>query len=884
MYRKILAVVMFLGLTPIILAAKVNDDVTRATLKNGLRVVVIRDSLAPVVSVYLNFLAGGDETPPGFPGMAHAQEHMAFRGCSGLTADQTAAIFAQLGGDNDADTQQNITQFFETVPAQDLDVALHVGAACMQDISDSQAQWDQERGAIEQEVARDLSDPAYKMIVRLNQDIFRDTPYEHDPLGTKASFDNTTGAMLKKFYADWYAPNNAILVIVGSVDPKAAIAEVRRLYGSVQKRPVPSRPQVKLQLVTSESFTLPSDYPYILTALAFRMPGTDSSDYAATRVLVDVLASQRGDIYGLVPAGMAMDAGFQWAETYRKASMTVAYAILPADKDAEPTDLALRKILKNYAANGLPPDLVAAAKRSEIASAEFQRNSIPGLASLWSDTLAAEGRRSPQQDVDAIAKVTIADVNRVAKEYLTQNAITATLQPQPSGQPVAAKGFGGAEKVTAQPTKPVPLPDWAQSALSRLEVPNWNLHPTDMKLADGLRLIVETDRSTPTVAVVGEVRQQPDLEVPSGKEGLDSVTGGLFFYGTTSLDRLAFRKALDDIAADESAGTQFSLRVLKRYFDRGVQLLAENELQPRFPENSFKVVRHQAEDAAAGQLKSPGYLAQRATLFGLLPHGDPQLREPTPQTIRSLKLNDVQSYYAKTFRPDLTTIVVIGDVTAEEARSTIEKYFGNWRAAGPKPPTDLPAVPANKPVAKDVPDPARVQDAVELAEELPMTRFNPDYYPLEVGNHVLGGGFYATRLYRDLRERTGYVYYIANELQAKRTRSVFAVKYECAATNVSRARDLVERDLKQMQTTEVSPAELQQAKALLLRQIPLAEGSEAHVAAGLLQRAVTGLPLDEPVRAARIYDSVTAEQVRTAFAKWIRPEDLVQVVRGPAPQ
>src|SRR5271170_1268277 len=136
--------------------------VTRATLDNGLRVVIDRDPLAPVVTVEENYLAGGNETPTGFPGMAHAQEHMAFRGCAGVHADQTAAIYAQLGGAGNADTQQNITQYFETVPASDLDIALRLDAACMQDVEDSQSEWANEKGAIEQEVARDLSNPTYK--------------------------------------------------------------------------------------------------------------------------------------------------------------------------------------------------------------------------------------------------------------------------------------------------------------------------------------------------------------------------------------------------------------------------------------------------------------------------------------------------------------------------------------------------------------------------------------------------------------------------------------------------------------------------------------------------------------------------------------------------
>src|SRR5690348_11498231 len=194
-------------------------NVTRATLSNGLRVVIVRDALAPVVTVEDNYLAGGDETPDGFPGSAHAQEHMSFRGCDGISGDQSAAIYAELGGFGNADTQQNITQYFTTVPAADLELALRLDAACMKNVDDSESEWAEERGAIEQEVSRDLSDPIYKFIVRLNEDMFANTPYAHDPLGTRPSFEKTTGAMLKDFYTKWYAPNNAVLVVTGDVDP-----------------------------------------------------------------------------------------------------------------------------------------------------------------------------------------------------------------------------------------------------------------------------------------------------------------------------------------------------------------------------------------------------------------------------------------------------------------------------------------------------------------------------------------------------------------------------------------------------------------------------------------------------------------------------------------
>jgi zinc protease len=858
---------------------------TRATLPNGMHVVIIRNTLAPVVTVETNFMVGGNETPDGFPGMAHAEEHMAFRGCTGMTADQTSAIYALLGSDNNADTQQNITQYYATLPAADLDVALQAQAACMRGIENSQPEWDQERGAIEQEVARDLSNPTYKFVNRLNVDLFAGTPYAHDSLGTRPSFDKTTSAMLKEFAEKWYTPSNAILLVVGDVDPATTLAKIQQLFSDIKSHPIPQREKIELQPVKPETFTLDSNLPYLLGFIAWRMPGSDSPDYAAMQILSDVLASQRADIYGMVPAGKALGAEFGLAESYRKASVGYGAVALPAGQDAGPALEELRQIVNKYAANGVPEDLVDAAKKAELAQAEFQRNSIPGLAQVWSQALASEGRNSPEEDIDAIRKVTLADVNRVAKQYLLNaNTITATLKPVPTGQPVASKGFGGGEKVTSAPTKPVQLPEWAAKPLEQIQVPSTALPVSDTTLANGIRLIVRTDTTSPTITVMGQVKHNGDLQTPKNQEGLGEVLDGLYSYGTTSLDRLAFQKALDDIAANESAGFEFSLQVLKEYFSRGVQLLADNELHPALPERAFMITRQQTAQFVAGNLQSPGYRTSRSLDMALLPAGDPVLREATPATLSKLTLADVKQYHDSTLRPDLTTIVVIGDITPEEAKTVIEKWFGDWKAEGAKPDTTLPPVPSNKPSAANVADSEAVQDSVTLAEQIDVNRFDPDYYPLQLGNHVLGGGFYATRLYHDLRQVAGYVYNVDVSFNASKTRGSYSVDYGCDPPNVSKARALIVRDLNQMRTEDVSDAELHQAKALLLRQIPLSEASEEAVAGGLLGRAVIGLPLDEPILAAKKYSTLTAADVKAAFAKHINPDNLVQIVRGPAPK
>ena len=320
------------------------------------------------------------------------------------------------------------------------------------------------------------------------------TVYSHDPLGTKESFDATTGEMLKDFYKKWYAPNNAILVIAGDVDPDAVLAKVKEFYGdNPERKSLPPRPEINLQPVKPESFTLDSNLPYLLAFVAYRMPGTDSPDFAAVQILCDVLASQRANLYALVPQGKALQTEFGLAEAYPKASVAYTAAVLPAGGDSAPVIAEMRKILADYAANGVPAELVEAAKRREIAGAEFRRNSIPGLADDWSDALAAEGRNSPDEDIEAMKRVTLADVNRVAKQYLVdQNSITAELKPVPSGAAVASKGFGGGEQLTSAPTKPVELPSWAVRPIAGAAVAARSASVADMTLPNGMRLIVKT--------------------------------------------------------------------------------------------------------------------------------------------------------------------------------------------------------------------------------------------------------------------------------------------------------------------------------------------------------------------------------------------------------
>ena len=267
------------------------------------------------------------------------------------------------------------------------------------------------------------------------------------------------GEMLKKFYESWYAPGNAILVIVGDIDPAATLAKIRQWFDGIPSHPLPPRPAVDIRPVKPESFTLDSNLPYVLGFIAYRLPGTDSPDYAAAQVLGDVLASQRADLYGMVPAGKALAAEFGLAETYPKASVGYGVVALPAGAEATATINEMRQILEKYAKKGVPEDLVAAAKEQRACFCRIPAQLHSGTCRCLVECSCCRRAKSPDEDMKRSGASRLGDVNRVAKQYLvSQNSITATLKPVPSGKPVATKGFGGAEAVTSAPTKPVELP------------------------------------------------------------------------------------------------------------------------------------------------------------------------------------------------------------------------------------------------------------------------------------------------------------------------------------------------------------------------------------------------------------------------------------------
>src|ERR1019366_391826 len=223
------------------------------------------------------------------------------------------------GGSYNADTQNEITQYFFEMPSQYLDIALNLERSRATGVLDAQKGWDAERGAITQEVVRDNSGASYRLYAKMIHHILAGTPYADEGLGTVDSFKKIQAPDLKRFYARWYHPNNAIMVIAGDVDPAATIAKVRALFGSIPSAPLPPRKSVHLAPLTLRDN---SSEPITLAMVGYRVPGYDAPDYYASEILNDVLNSPRGALYDLQASGKALGT-FAQSSTHPEDAMSI---------------------------------------------------------------------------------------------------------------------------------------------------------------------------------------------------------------------------------------------------------------------------------------------------------------------------------------------------------------------------------------------------------------------------------------------------------------------------------------------------------------------------------------------------------------------------------
>ncbi|MBB2158869.1 M16 family metallopeptidase [Gluconacetobacter sacchari] len=865
-------------------AARADEPaVLRDTLANGLRVVIVRDALAPMVATRLVYLAGSAQSSADFPGTAHAVEHMMFRGTRDLDANQLYRIIQATGGVANAMTGTDYTQYLFNIAPADLGVILHVEADRMRGIALDPNQWARERGAIEQEVSADRSNTGYRAAEQFNAALFAGTPYAWRGVGTRESFDATDIERLRQFHDSWYAPNNAVLLIVGDVAPRATLAMVRADFADIPRRalPRPGAPKVPPPLAP-RTLSAPTDAGVGTVTIGWRTPGLRDPDMATRLILADAINNRRGGLGRLSVEGRGLGAYFSYSGR-RDWGQAIATIRFPRGADPARYLADLQAVLADFRAHGVPPELVEAAKRARVKHAAFDRNSILGLTQTWLSALVERDVSDPDELVRQCATVTPAAVNALmARELAPDHALIQVDLPAEHIAPPHDSGFGGAESFGDRPVPDAPLPQWAQSVLAPPPTPHFAPPAADWRLPNGLRLIVRPNHRTHTILLRARIHENANMEEPAGQDGVARLTASLMPFGTAARDRVATEAAADALGSSIDVGPTFGLAAQTADFGPTLALLADTELHPAFREADLAIMRDKLSQAQKGFLQTPAHAFGRAVRAAMVPAGDPSLREDTPETIGRLTRDDVLAYFRRAYRPDMTVIELIGDIEPQAARTAILSAFGGWTAKEPKPEVIEPPI-ADPPVARVQMDgEGRTQDRIILAQAVPLRRGTAETALFELGNGVLSRGF-SSRLYQALRVRTGYVYGVSSMASTSETRGTFLIALGADPAKVPRVEAEILSILDDMRAHPVGAEELERVRSGYLRTLPFAGASLDAIALRDIGLATHDLPLDQPDRDIATANAATPERIRDLFARIVHPPGLSTFVYGPAP-
>ena len=851
-------------------------------LANGMHVVAIRNTLAPVVSTWMTYFVGSDDDGE-TPGLAHAAEHMMFRGSRSVSGPQFADTVAMMGGQFNGETGPDATFFYLQVPLQDLDVAMHLEASRSGGVLDDAGTWEPERGAITQEVLMRKASAGYRISNRVAGKILAGSVYSNDTLGTVGGFSTLSASEIRSFHERFYTPSNALYVIVGDVDPIGVLERVDKIFGAIPggEKPThdapPNLPPTSVDgVIKDEVNALPATY----SVFGFGLPGTDSSDYSALRVLFDVLGNIRGPLERQLIGDHNLLTLSTSVRHFRKASVGFIGASIKLGPDYNVSIKNIKDAISLLGRNGIDDADVRSAKLRLRTEAALEESSISAEAQTWSRAIALEGR-SPIEDDAEIAAVTAADVNRCLENYVVNVVPVEGLALSNSSGPVARIDPNSAESGALLRTSVHPrLPVFAQHLFDVTPLPFYST-PEVSVLPNGLRLITFENAGSTAVTVRGAVNLDRD-DVPSPKfEAVDAVLQEIFKEGEQGSGSTA---KLDELGATIDVGISFGFDLEASQFEKGIAHLAESELHPQLNEAALEKASRRVANEAASVRNLPEVQSENALCSALYGANNARCLLASSSSIAMVDHTQVSQRFEDRFRPERTTIVVVGNISKQRAYSVIANYFGKWEMSNAQS-SDRPAIAPLSNIARDVviQEKGRVQSKVTLAQIIPITRASPDYVALRVANALLTGGMFGSYLYEDLREQTGYVYSVSSRLQPNRDDILFEIGFASNPRSVETSENLIGERLKVLRDGPIQePIRIERAKALLLSDLSLSSESLDSIANRTLYYSSFGLPPDTGLREARAVKAITADDIKRVFARYIKPDGFVRLVEAPA--
>ena len=400
-------------------------------------------------------------------------------------------------------------------------------------------------------------------------------------------------------------------------------------------------------------------------------------------------------------------------------------------------------------------------------------------------------------------------------------------------------------------------------------------------LENGLTLLTVERHNLPVVKVTvgfdaGSLRETAD------KAGLASLTASLLTEGTEKRTASEISEAVEFVGATltASGGDDYitvNLSVLSKDLELGFELLSDVLLNPSFPEDEITKKIERIKGSLIAREEDPGFVASKEfkkAVFGAHPYG--RLISGSPETLDRIKRDDLVNFHSAYYVPNNAIMSVAGDVTPEEVKALLEKYFSGWRAKEIK--TIFLPEPEKIKKKKTITIDKDLTQANIILGHMGISRDNPDYYAVSVMNYILGGGGFASRLMQNIRDDKGLVYSIYSFFAADKYAWYFRVGLQTKNESANTAIEEVLKEMKEIRSTFVSDAELSDAKSFLTGSFPMRIETSSRIAGFLVAVEYYELGMDYIDKYPKYINSMTKEEVLRVAKKYLDPEQFVLVV------
>ncbi|WP_414589456.1 M16 family metallopeptidase [Scytonema sp. PCC 10023] len=878
------------------------ENVGKTVLDNGLTVLTREVHSNPVVTVQVWYKVGSRNEEPGLNGIAHQLEHMMFKGTKNRPI-QFGRLLSALGSDSNAFTSYDQTAYYNTAERDKLTALLELEADRMQNAVIDSVELASEKRVVISELQGYENSPEYRLSRAVMQAAFPNHAYGLPVGGTEADVQKFNLEQVRKYYDNFYTPDNAVVVIVGDFQTEPTLEAVKEIFGKIPKSQNSGVRTQESELRSQES-ELRSKESKQRTPIVLREPGAGTLLHAVyplpdvnhpdvpaldlmDRILTDGRNSRLEQV--LVESGLASDVSASVISLLESGWYELSVTADP-DQDLKKIDSVLRSAIAKLTQKGVTIEELNRAKAQLEASVILGNRDITSLAlQLGNDETTAGNYRYTEEYLAAIRQVTAADVQRVATKYLKGEARTvgffkptqvkATEDTEKTNSKHNTENFASGAVNTQEVAKYLPTVDLTT-------VPTSHTLPEKFTLSNGLRVLLVSDTSTPTVTLSGYIKAGKEFD-PEDKAGLASVVAENLMNGTKTKDVLTVAKTLEDRGASLEfetyrEGVRIEADSLAADLPILIQTLADVVKNANFPTKELELTRKHALTGLKHELDDPSEVAERTFVQSVYPKKHPLHTFPTEQSLRRINRKDVIEFKTKHYRPDTTVLALVGDFAPEQVKALIKSEFGNWKASGEPPTLKYPAnIIPEKVVSVNSVLPGKAQ-AITYMGNTAINRKDPRFYAAQVLNQILGGDTLSSRLGAEVRDRLGLTYGIYSNFLAGTNFGTFLIEMQTSPEDTGQAIASTRELLKEIHQKGVTELEVETAKRILISNYIISLADPEELTHKILMNEVYGLDKEELRHCTEKIQAVNLEQVNQAARELLYPDKIVVVTAGPA--